>query len=57
MAVSAATERRPRNTIALAATLICRIATLWFAVFIGIIVAGVLAARGITPVPGEEVKV
>lgn len=45
------------KSIALAATLICRIATLWFAVFIGIIVAGVLAARGITPVPGEEVKV
>ncbi len=43
--------------VALAATLICRIATLWFAVFIGIIVAAVLAMRGITPMAGEEVKV
>lgn len=45
------------KSVALAATLICRIATLWFAVFIGIIVAGVLAMRGITPLPSEEVKV
>jgi len=43
--------------LAVAATLICRIATLWFAVFMGLIVASVLALRGITPVPGEEVKV
>ena len=45
------------HSVALAATLICRIATLWFAIFIGIIVAGVLAMRGITPMPSEEVKV
>lgn len=45
------------KSIALAATLICRIATLWFAVFMGIIVAGVLAMRGVTPLPGDEVKV
>lgn len=45
------------KSVALAATLICRIATLWFAVFIGIFVAGGLAMRGITPMPGEEVKV
>ena len=43
--------------MAVAATLICRIATLWFAVFIGLIVASVLALRGITPVPGDDVKV
>lgn len=45
------------KSVALAATLICRIATLWFAVFIGIFVAGGLAMRGITPMPSEEVKV
>lgn len=45
------------KSVALAATLICRIATLWFAVFIGIIVAGILALRGITPLVGEEAKV
>ncbi len=41
--------------VAIAATLICRIATLWFAVFIGLIVAGVLALRGIVPISGKEV--
>ena len=45
------------KSVALAATLICRIATLWFAVLLGIIVAAALAMRGITPMPGEEVKV
>lgn len=45
------------QSVAVAATLICRIATLWFAVFLGLIVASVLAARGITPLPGEVVKV
>ncbi|MAR93179.1 MAG: lysylphosphatidylglycerol synthase transmembrane domain-containing protein [Pseudomonadota bacterium] len=40
--------------VAIAATLICRIATLWFAVFIGLIVAGALASRGIVPVAGSE---
>lgn len=45
------------KSVALAATLTCRIATLWFAVFIGIGVACVLALRGVTPMPGEEVKV
>ncbi|MCG8317481.1 MAG: flippase-like domain-containing protein [Pseudomonadales bacterium] len=35
--------------VAIAATLICRIATLWFAVFIGIGVAGTLAAKGVSP--------
>lgn len=34
---------------AIAITLICRIATLWFAVFIGIVVAAVLALMGISP--------
>lgn len=38
------------KSIAVAATLICRIATLWFAVFIGVGVAGFLATKGITPV-------
>lgn len=42
--------------LAVAATLICRIATLWFAVFMGLIVASVLAMYGITPVPGEAAK-
>jgi uncharacterized protein (TIRG00374 family) len=41
--------------IAIAATLICRIATLWFAVFIGLIVAGALASRGIAPIASQEV--
>lgn len=41
--------------VAIAATLICRIATLWFAVFIGLVVAGVLAIRGIVPLSGKEV--
>jgi len=41
--------------VAIAATLICRIATLWFAVFIGLIVAGIMAARGIVPVAAGEV--
>lgn len=41
--------------IAIAATLICRIATLWFAVFIGLIVAGTMAARGIVPVSTQDV--
>lgn len=45
------------QSVALAATLICRIATLWFAVFMGLIVASVLAARGITPMSGDGVKV
>ena len=40
--------------IAIAATLICRIATLWFAVFLGLIVAGVLALKGIVPVSAKE---
>lgn len=35
--------------VAVAATLICRIATLWFAVFIGVGVAGVLAMKGVSP--------
>ena len=35
--------------VAIAATLICRIATLWFAVFIGLGVAGTLAMQGISP--------
>ena len=35
--------------VAIAATLICRIATLWFAVFIGLAVAGGLAMKGISP--------
>lgn len=35
--------------VAVAATLICRIATLWFAVFIGVAVAAMLAAKGISP--------
>ncbi|MBA54733.1 MAG: TIGR00374 family protein [Pseudomonadales bacterium] len=43
--------------VAIAATLICRIATLWFAVFIGLIVAGLLALKGIVPVSGKEVDV
>ena len=42
--------------VAVAATLICRIATLWFAVFIGIIVAGCLALKGIVPLSGKEVS-
>lgn len=42
--------------VAIAATLICRIATLWFAVFIGLIVAGILAIRGIVPLSGKEVS-
>ncbi|MEE2731910.1 MAG: lysylphosphatidylglycerol synthase transmembrane domain-containing protein [Pseudomonadota bacterium] len=41
--------------VAIAATLICRIATLWFAVFIGLIVAGILALNGIVPISGKEV--
>lgn len=41
--------------IAIAATLICRIATLWFAVILGIVVAGGLALRGIVPVMEKEV--
>ena len=41
--------------IAIAATLICRIATLWFAVFIGLVVAGILALKGIVPVSSKAV--
>ena len=43
--------------VAVAATLICRIATLWFAVIIGLIVTGFLATRGITPLaPGQSLN-
>lgn len=42
--------------LAIAATLICRIATLWFAVFIGLITAGVLASKGITPIVQNNVS-
>lgn len=41
--------------IAIAATLICRIATLWFAVLLGLITAGSLALAGISPVTNSEV--
>lgn len=41
--------------VAIAATLICRIATLWFAVFIGLVVAGILALKGIVPVSSKAV--
>jgi len=41
--------------VAIAATLICRIATLWFAVFLGVIAAGTLASCGIVPVTDREV--
>ncbi|MDX1693518.1 MAG: lysylphosphatidylglycerol synthase transmembrane domain-containing protein [Ketobacteraceae bacterium] len=40
--------------VAVAATLICRIATLWFAVFIGIGVAGALAMKGVSPAISEK---
>ena len=40
--------------VAVAATLICRIATLWFAVFIGLITAAVLAGKGITPIAQQD---
>ncbi|MGB3620957.1 MAG: lysylphosphatidylglycerol synthase transmembrane domain-containing protein [Ketobacter sp.] len=40
--------------VAIAATLICRIATLWFAVFIGLITAGSLAVLGVTPIANSE---
>ena len=40
--------------VAVAATLICRIATLWFAVFIGLGVAGGLAMKGISPGISEK---
>lgn len=42
------------ESIAVAATLICRIATLWFAVFLGLITAGALAAAGVTPVASSD---
>lgn len=42
------------ESVAIAATLICRIATLWFAVFIGLVVAGILALNGIVPISGKE---
>ncbi len=41
--------------VAIAATLICRIATLWFAVIIGLCVTGGLALRGITPLKPNDV--
>ena len=41
--------------VAIAATLICRIATLWFAVIIGLVITGGLAFRGITPIKTNEV--
>lgn len=40
--------------VAIAATLICRIATLWFAVFIGLAVAGALAMKGVSPGISEK---
>ncbi|MFV0278739.1 MAG: YbhN family protein, partial [Parahaliea sp.] len=42
--------------VAIAATLICRIATLWFAVFLGLATMGLLATRGVAPLPGREVE-
>ena len=45
------------NHVAIAATLICRIATLWFAVFMGIGVAGGLAMKGYSPtINSQEVE-
>lgn len=40
--------------VAVAATLICRIATLWFAVFIGVGVTGALAVKGVAPAIKEK---
>ena len=37
------------SSVAIAATLVCRIATLWFAVFIGLGVSGWLASIGLAP--------
>ncbi|PCJ44167.1 MAG: TIGR00374 family protein [Moraxellaceae bacterium] len=37
------------SSVAIAATLVCRIATLWFAVFIGLGVSGWLASIGLSP--------